>query len=90
MHKLWLLIVTTMAFVLAACSAVKAPTPDTIAQPAVPTQDPNATPMECQVARIIPAPDPTDVALFPPAGPTDWVRGKESATLTITEYSDFQ
>lgn len=90
MHKLWLFIVTTMALVLAACSATKTPATATIAQPAVPTQDPKAISMECQVARIIPTPDPTEVSLFPPAGPSDWVRGKEDATLTIIDYSDFQ
>jgi len=36
------------------------------------------------------APGPTEESLFDPVSESDWVRGPDSAMVTIIEYSDFQ
>jgi cyclophilin family peptidyl-prolyl cis-trans isomerase/protein-disulfide isomerase len=46
--------------------------------------------MECQVVSIAPTPGPTEDSMFPPPQAEDWIQGSADATLTITEYSDFQ
>ena len=44
----------------------------------------------CTVRSPFPTPGPTEQSLFPPPGEKDWVSGPEGATVTLTEYSDFQ
>lgn len=44
----------------------------------------------CVASSPFPTPGPTEQSLFPPPGERDWVKGPDSATVTFTEYSDFQ
>lgn len=44
----------------------------------------------CTVVSLVPEPNPTEVSLFPPIGDSDWVKGPDSAAVTIVEYGDFQ
>lgn len=44
----------------------------------------------CVVSSPFPTPGPTEQSLFPPPAERDWMKGPESATVTFTEYSDFQ
>ncbi len=44
----------------------------------------------CQVVSFNPTPEPTLQAIFAPPGEGDWVKGPDTASVTITEYSDFQ
>ncbi len=58
-----------------------------ITQPA-PTEP--TTPPGCTVVSPRPTPGPTQQSLFPPVGEDDWVRGPDTASVTLIEYSDFQ
>jgi len=97
MRKLWFPFAAAAIIVLAACSstsgapkAAASPTATpAISMPKIPTQDSKAVSMTCRVVSIVPTPEPTETSLFPPAGPQDWVLGKESAVMTLTEYSDY-
>jgi protein-disulfide isomerase len=44
----------------------------------------------CTVVTVKPTPGPTAVTIYPPVSTTDWVKGPDSAKVTIIEYSDFQ
>lgn len=55
---------------------------------ATPTQ-PEA-PAGCTAISPKPTPGPTETSLFPPVSPDDWVKGPADASITLTEYSDFQ
>jgi cyclophilin family peptidyl-prolyl cis-trans isomerase/protein-disulfide isomerase len=44
----------------------------------------------CTVQTLIRDPNATEVSLFRPVTPTDWVRGPADAAVTIIEYADFQ
>ena len=50
----------------------------------------SARPMKCTVESRSPTPGPTEQSVFPPVTDSDWVRGSDSAKVTIVEYSDFQ
>ena len=77
---------------------IQAPTPTTLSKgtstPAQPTQVESVPASEdspgCVVSSPFPTPGPTEQSLFPPPGERDWMKGPESATVTFTEYSDFQ
>ncbi len=80
---------------------VQAPTPtdlpdatSTPAQPAETTPAGSVTMSGdtpgCVVQSPFPTPGPTEQSLFPSPGEKDWVKGPDSATVTFTEYSDFQ
>lgn len=70
--------------------------------PAVPTDLPNPTtgstqeasdlpvPVGCTVISPRPTPGPTQQSIFPPVDESDWVRGPETAGVTLIDYSDFQ
>jgi hypothetical protein len=61
--------------------------------PSSPTDEPVifGEPMAgCTVVSLIPEANPTEVSLFPSIGDSDWVKGPESAAVTIVEYGDFQ
>ena len=47
-------------------------------------------PEGCMPFNAIPAPNPTQAALFPPRGADDHIKGPAEASVTIIEYSDFQ
>ena len=64
-----------------------------------PTQSPTTAPTTaitpsgpatCQVTSVVPTPDPTAEAILPAVSGTDWVKGVETASITIIEYADFQ
>jgi cyclophilin family peptidyl-prolyl cis-trans isomerase/protein-disulfide isomerase len=75
MFKRTILILVSAAFLLAACAPK--------------TQ--SGIPMEgCTVASILPAVDPTLQAVIPAVQKDDHVLGKDSARITVIEYSDFQ
>jgi hypothetical protein len=65
-------------------------------QPAAPVASPTAVEFpvisqtSCTVVSMIPEPDPSIAALFPPITEDDWVKGPADAVVTILEYSDFQ
>jgi hypothetical protein len=44
----------------------------------------------CTVESPRPTPGPTEQSVFPFPGASDWVKGPETAAITILEYSDFQ
>lgn len=44
----------------------------------------------CVAQSPFPTPGPTEQSLFPPVSAKDWAKGPASATVTFTEYSDFQ
>jgi hypothetical protein len=44
----------------------------------------------CTAKSLFPTPNPTLEALFPAVSDEDWVRGPETASVTLIEYSDFQ
>ena len=44
----------------------------------------------CTAKSLFPTPNPTMEALFPAVSDEDWVRGPETASVTLIEYSDFQ
>jgi cyclophilin family peptidyl-prolyl cis-trans isomerase/protein-disulfide isomerase len=100
MKRVWPIIVILSALILAACGSpaqspvntavptVK-PTATAAAQAVVPTvQQPTAIPIPggCQVASLLPAPDP----VFPPITDADWQKGPKNALITLLVYSDFQ
>jgi hypothetical protein len=63
--------------------------------PVLPTNLPTQVEMAavapgCTVISPKPTPGPTQTSLFPPPAAGDWVTGPVSATVTLTEYSDFQ
>jgi len=45
---------------------------------------------KCTVISRDPTPGPTEESIFAPVSESDWVRGSDSAAVTIIEYSDFQ
>jgi hypothetical protein len=103
MRKLWFNILIAAALLLAACGqaqtgastptteAAASPPPGGEERPTLPTQDPNAVEMSCNVVSLSPTPGPTQVSMFPPVGEGDWAKGAgDEAILTIIEYSDFQ
>ncbi|MCJ7662583.1 MAG: hypothetical protein MUO67_25845 [Anaerolineales bacterium] len=45
---------------------------------------------KCTVVSRDPTPGPTEESIFAPVSESDWVRGPDSAAVTIIEYSDFQ
>ncbi len=82
---------------LAACSS--SPTQLPLAQPTTPapaateTSAPVASAgrtVGCTVESPRPTPGPTEQSVFPFPGASDWVKGPETAAITILEYSDFQ
>ena len=46
-------------------------------------------PAGCTVVSPQPTPGPTEQSAFPPVSDEDWVKGPETAFLTIIEYGDF-
>jgi hypothetical protein len=98
MRKLGFFMITAAVLLLAACTpANRAPaatvTPEATAPPTeipVPTRDVSAVEMQCRVVSMIPTPEPDEVSKFPPPSAEDWTLGNNSASMTITEYSDYQ
>ncbi len=45
---------------------------------------------KCTVESRDPTPGPTEESLFEPVSESDWIRGPDTAAVTIIEYSDFQ
>ncbi len=94
MRKLWIYLTILAALLLSACSQAAAPATQsataTTGAPAVPTADPKAVKMECQVVSASPTQEPTLQSAFPPPTKDDWSQGNtDKPTLTILEYSDF-
>jgi hypothetical protein len=67
------------------------PTQPVVDSPTVPQNGPPvASDPGCTVVSVDSEPDPMIEELFPPPGENDWVKGPETARITIIEYSDFQ
>lgn len=95
-----------ISMTLAACQSATSPTSQgemlpptatsTVAATRPATQTPesksltNAPSPGCVVQSPFPTPGPTEQSLFPPLSAKDWAKGPDSATVTFTEYSDFQ
>ena len=100
MRKLSLLVLVLTAVVLAGClpqtQASPTSTANGIARPApttvvtVPAQSALLPDSGCTVVTQKPTPGPTAVSIYPPVASGDWVKGPDSAKVTIIEYSDFQ
>jgi hypothetical protein len=95
MRKLWLPVFIVVGVLLAAACGQAKPTvqakPTILATIPVATEDASTPKMDCQVVSMTPTQGPTEVSMFPPPDKDDWVLGKNAnASLTITEYSDFQ
>lgn len=81
----------TEAPVEAASPVPQEATPEaTPSQAAEVTTVPGLSVNGCTVQSPFPTPGPTEQALLPPPGEADWVKGLDSASVTLTEYSDFQ
>ena len=94
MRRFLLILFLLAAILLTSCgqAATPAASPTEAAKPtsAVPTQDPNAVAMECNVVSTRPTQEPTLQSAFPLPTEEDWKHGAENPALTIVEYSDFQ
>jgi len=99
MRKLWFSVIIFVAVLFAACSPTTGQVPNTpeatsapaaASTPSVPTLDPSAVTMECNVVSMVPTPGPTEVSMFPPVSEEDWQLGASDPVLTLTIYSDFQ
>jgi hypothetical protein len=73
---------------------VEATEPSEVTPPAANTPAPALPPAAgqagCTVVPVSSEPDPMIEELFSPISDKDWVKGPESARVTIIEYSDFQ
>jgi hypothetical protein len=85
LKRLFLPVLALLAL-LSACSGELPAT----ATPVPATQIPPTKQPGCTMISVMPTPGPTEQSLFPPVLDADWVRGSESADVTIIEYSDFQ
>jgi cyclophilin family peptidyl-prolyl cis-trans isomerase/protein-disulfide isomerase len=56
----------------------------------VPTQAALVPNSSCTVVTLKPTPGPTPETIYPPVSTTDWVKGPDSAKITVVEYADFQ
>lgn len=96
MHRTRVSFLLFTAILLSACgqaAPIKPSSTSTVPLevPSTPTIDNRAAKMECQVVSLSPTPGPTEASLFPGPQESDWIRGSNpEASLTITEYSDFQ
>lgn len=88
-----------LALILGACQSAS-PTAGPPTDTATPTEtSPPPTQAEaassgdgatCTVVSLLPTPGPTEQSLFPPVSDADWIKGQNSAHVTIIEYGDFQ
>jgi hypothetical protein len=104
MRKLFPLFLLLMAVTLVSCTPQVQATPTlsptstatTQARPAptvvltVPSGAPLFPDSGCTVITKKPTPGPTAESIFPRVSDTDWVKGPDTAKVTIIEYSDFQ
>jgi len=67
-----------------------APTTSTATPAPTPSQAAEAFQSQCTLVSLVPTPGPTEVSLIPVPGDEDWIRGPDTARVTITEYSDFE
>jgi hypothetical protein len=102
MRKIKNSIILILGLLLAACQSQTVPPPTAIssvtrvATPTAivaPTQTPPkisvAGSAHCTVISPRPTPGPTEVSIFPPVSPQDWISGPADARITLIEYSDF-
>ena len=100
MRKFTLLLVMLAAVMLSGClpqtQAIPTSTATTVAHPApttvvtVPAQTSLLPDSGCTVVTKKPTPGPTAETIYPPITSSDWIKGSDSAKVTIIEYSDFQ
>jgi hypothetical protein len=100
MRKLILLFLMLAAVALTGClpqaqaNPTSAATTITRAAPStlatVPTKAVLPPISDCTIVTKKPTPGPTAESIYPPISTTEWVKGPESAKVTIIEYSDFQ
>jgi hypothetical protein len=100
MRKFTLMVLLLTAVVFTGCLPQTQTSPTstatTIAHPApttvvkVPAQAALLPDSGCTVVTQKPTPGPTAESIYPPVTSTDWVKGSESAKVTLIEYSDFQ
>ncbi len=91
MRKLWFSLMIAAAVLLSACGQAASPTPTTGSTGAdLPTEDPSAVKMTCNVVSMLPTPEATEASLFPAPSDDDWVKGNQEAAVTFIEYSDYQ
>jgi hypothetical protein len=107
MRKLCFILLAAAAILLVSCNPAKPGPAATANQPPagstvqaanskpgekeLPTEDPQAAKMTCQVVSAVPTQGPTEVSQFPPASQDDWSLGNaKNPSMTVIEYSDFQ
>ncbi len=100
MRKIVLLFLMLIAVVLSGClpqtQASPTSTTTTVAHPApttvvtVPAQASILPDSGCTVITQKPTPGPTAETIYPPITGADWIKGPDTAKVTILEYSDFQ
>ncbi len=100
MRKSILLFLFLTAIMLAGClpqtQSNASSTATTIARPApatavtLPAQAAVLPDSGCTVVTKKPTPGPTAEPVYPPITSADWIKGPDSAKMTLIEYSDFQ
>lgn len=83
LRRLWIALFVLLTACVGRNPTTSTPVPPTNTVP--PTSRPG-----CTVISPMPTPGPTQRSLFPPVSDADWVRGPDTASITIIEYSDFQ
>lgn len=95
MLKKIILLLALTALTLAACQgsatqtqagATAAPTVVATSKAAIPTRDTTASTMACTVVST----EPEQQSPIPAVSDQEWIKGPETAAITIIEYSDFQ
>lgn len=78
----------TQAIPISTTTPIARPAPTTVVT--VPAQAALFPDAGCTVVTKKPTPGATAESIYPPITSTDWIKGPDSAKVTIIEYSDFQ
>lgn len=98
LKRIWIIILLLIVLLTACQRGQDTPVVESTDQPtAAPTQPAaqtgqgeTAMQATCTVVSSFTAAESTEQSPFPAVSESDWVKGPETARVTITEYSDFQ